>query len=106
MLAKKNQSESWLEALKFIGHCPICNERYQDDRVKLFAKRDGANLVHITCNKCASNFITMIVILGQGISSVGMVTDLSFEDAQKLYKSTPLTADEVISGYQYFQKNF
>lgn len=106
MLAKNNRSDSWLEALKFIGHCPICNERYQDDRAKLFAKRDGANLVHITCDKCASNFITMIVMMGQGLSSVGMVTDLSFEDVQKLYKTGPLTVDEIISGYQFFQKNF
>lgn len=106
MLAKNNQPESWLEALKFIGQCPICNERYQDNRAKLFAKRDGANLIHLTCNKCSSNFITMIVMLGQGISSVGMVTDLNYEDALKLYKSAPLTADEVINGYQYFQKNF
>ena len=106
MLAKNNRGESWLEALKFIGHCPICNERYETEKARLFAKRDAANLVHIICGKCASNFIAMIVTMGQGLSSVGMVTDLSFEDAQKLYKTAPLTVDEIISGYQNIQKNY
>lgn len=106
MLAKNNKPDSWLEALKFIGHCPICNQRYEENRAKLFAKRETANLVHITCGKCASNFIAMIVMLGQGLSSVGMVTDLSFEDAQKMYKTAPITVDEIIGGYQFFQKTF
>ncbi len=95
-----------MEALKFIGHCPICNTRYEHDRAKLFAQRDAANLIHITCGKCASNFIAMIVMMGQGLSSVGMVTDLSFDDAKQLYKTAPITVDEIISGYQFFQKNY
>ncbi len=106
MLAKNNRGESWLEALKFIGHCPICNHRYEENRAKLFAKQDAANLVHITCGKCSSNFIAMIVIMGQGLSSVGMVTDLNFNDAKQLYKTAPLTVDEIISGYQFIQKNY
>ncbi|MFA6547326.1 MAG: hypothetical protein WCT11_00060 [Candidatus Magasanikbacteria bacterium] len=106
MLAKNNRGESWLEALKFIGHCPICNQRYEENQAKLFAKHDSANLIHITCGKCAGNFIAMIVMMGQGLSSVGMVTDLTFEDAKQLYKTAPLTVDEVISGYQFFQKNY
>jgi len=106
MLVKNNRPESWLEALKFIGHCPICNERYEADRAKLFAQRDAANLVHINCGKCASNFIAMIVMMGQGLSSVGMVSDLSFEDAKKLYKTAPITVDEIIDGYQYIYKNY
>ncbi|OGH89542.1 MAG: hypothetical protein A2537_02485 [Candidatus Magasanikbacteria bacterium RIFOXYD2_FULL_36_9] len=106
MLAKNNRSESWLEALKFIGHCPICNQHYEENRAKLFAKHDVANLIHITCGKCSSNFIAMVVMMGQGMSSVGMVTDLSFDDAKQLYKTAPLTVDEIIGGYKFIEKNY
>lgn len=106
MLAKNNRGESWVEALKFIGHCPICNKHYEENRAKLFAKHHEANLIHITCSKCAGNFIAMVVVMSQGLSSVGMVTDLTFDDAKLLYKTAPLTVDEIISGYQFFQKNY
>ncbi len=106
MLAKNNRGESWLEALKFIGKCPICNQEYEESKAKLFAKHDSANLIHITCGKCSSNFIAMVVVMKQGLSSVGMVTDLNFDDAKQLYKTAPLTVDEIISGHQFFQKNY
>jgi len=106
MLAKNNRGESWLEALKFIGHCPICNQKYEDSKAKLFAKQDSANLIHISCKKCSSSFIAMVVMMKHGLSSVGMVTDLNFEDAKQLYKTSPLTVDEIISGHQFFQKNY
>lgn len=106
MLAKNNRGESWLEALKFIGHCPICNQKYEESKAKLFAKQDSANLIHITCGKCASNFIAMVVMMKQGLSSIGMLTDLNFDDAKLLYKTAPLTVDEIISGHQFIQKNY
>lgn len=106
MLAKNNRGESWLEALKFIGNCPICNHRYEVNRAKLFAKHETASLVHIPCSKCSSNFIAMVVVMGQGMSSVGMVSDLSFTDAKQLYKTAPLTVDEIIDGYKFFKKNY
>ncbi|EKD43605.1 MAG: hypothetical protein ACD_72C00205G0003 [uncultured bacterium] len=111
MLAKSNRPDSWLEALKIIGHCPICNDRYDSTRAQLFAQREAANLVHITCKKCASNFIAMIVTMNQGVSSVGIVTDLNFDDARKIYQTTPITVDEIIDGHKFFQnllinKNF
>lgn len=104
MLEKALQPEPWQAALKFIGKCPLCGVAYNTATAKLFAKKDGANLVHLTCGKCKSAFMAMIMTFGQGISSVGMVTDLSFEDAKKMYSIEPLTINEVIEGYQFLQK--
>ncbi len=106
MLAKSNRPDSWLEALKIIGHCPICNDRYDSANAQLFAQRESANLVHITCKKCASNFIAMIVNMNNGLSSVGMVTDLNFDDAKKIYKTSPITVDEIISGHEFLKNNY
>ena len=96
----QNPSELWREALKLVNRCPICNHPYQSEQAKVFAKASSASLVHLACSKCQSCFVAMIVVMGQGISSVGIVTDLNFMDASRLYRADPLTADEIIDGFQ------
>ena len=104
MLPSKPHFDNWREALKIISRCPICSENYHTDEAKLFAKNETASLVHITCHKCQSSFVAMIVMLGQGLSSVGMVTDLNFADVERLHKVVPLTTDEIIEGYQFMSQ--
>lgn len=97
---KQNPSDVWREALKLINRCPICSHPYQSEQAKVFAKAAGASLVHLTCTKCQSYFVAMIVVMGQGLSSVGIVTDLNFADASRLYRAEALTTDEIIDGFQ------
>lgn len=102
-----NKAESWRETLKFINRCPICTESYDPKEAKLFGKQDIATLIHITCGKCSSHFVAMIMLVGQGVSSVGMITDLTFADVQKLYRLDPLTMDEIIDGHEsIFNQSF
>lgn len=100
-----NKPDSWREALKFINRCPICSALYDIDKAKLFGKNENATLVHLTCTKCASYFVAMVLLVGQGVSSVGMVTDLSFDDVNRLYRKEPITTDEIIDGHELIQKN-
>lgn len=107
MGVQPSKPDSWREALKFINRCPICSESYDPKAAKLFGKQEVATLVHITCGKCASHFVAMILMVGQGVSSVGMVTDLTFTDAQKLHVLEPITMDELIDGHELiFNKSF
>lgn len=108
MLApKRRPQEPWQEALRFINKCPICAAAYEVVEAKLFAKKGNASLIHITCGQCQSSFMAMILLLGQGLSSVGMVTDLSFADASKFYQCPPITLDEALEGYQFLHtENF
>lgn len=99
-MALSPKPESWREALKFINRCPICSDTYETDKAQLFAANENASLIHITCSKCESYFVAMIVMIGHGLSSVGMVTDLNFNDIRQLYKAEPITTDEMIQGYQ------
>jgi hypothetical protein len=98
MLPAKNGRLSWQEALKFINKCPICSAIYKPEMAKLFAESDKANLVHICCEACQGNFIAMILVLQGGISTIGMVSDLSFEDAKKLHILPNMDVDELIEG--------
>lgn len=105
MLNNLPSSEPWREALKFIGHCPICGTKYTTEQAQLFLKQDTLNLIHLTCAQCSSGFIAMVMMVGQGLSSVGMITDLNCADARRLYKTAPLTVDEVIEGHKFINNN-
>lgn len=89
----------WQQALKFISRCPNCNTNYKTEEARLFAKTSQASLVHITCDKCYSAFMAMVISFGPGISSVGMLTDLNYDDALRLHKSEELSVDELIDGH-------
>jgi len=104
MLGAKRKSRSWQEALKFIGQCPVCGEEYIDEQAKLYAKHENANLVHISCLKCQSNFIAMVLVMGQGLSTIGMVSDLVFEDAKRLHGVSAIELDEVIEAHKFFEE--
>jgi hypothetical protein len=97
--------ESWREALKFINRCPICSSLYDTNDAKLFSRNETATLVHLTCNKCSSYFVAMVLLMGQGVSSVGMITDLSFDDVKRLYNTQPFTTDEIIDAHEEMQTN-
>jgi len=99
-----SKHEPWQEALRLMSKCPICSHSYPTEAVKFFLKKETSSLVHSTCSNCQSAFVAMIMTLGKGVSSVGMVTDLDFKDVQRLYDKQSITLDEVIEGYEMFEK--
>lgn len=44
--------------------------------------------------------MAMIMAMGQGMSTVGMVTDLNLADAKRLFNQTPLTTDDTIDAFE------
>ena len=97
MLSNDKSQDSWRIALKYIGHCPLCNTNYKQENAKLFEQSETAHLVHITCHKCKINFVVAVFLLGQGISTVGALTDLSLEDVKNVHHQDAITVDEVIN---------
>ena len=45
--------------------------------------------------------MAMIVMLGQGLSSVGMITDLSYADVERLHRSEAISLDEALEGVRF-----
>lgn len=101
MSVNNKKADSWRKNLKFISHCPVCGRDYKSKASKLFINDSKAKFVHFTCNYCQSHFMAMIMTIPKGMSTVGMVTDLSLKDVQKLYKLSPITVDEAIEGHKF-----
>lgn len=64
----------------------------------------GTHLLHLTCTYCNNAMLALIVVSKMGMSSVGMLTDLSAPDAQRLYRHAPLSEDTVLNFHDYLKK--
>jgi len=100
---QNKKPEPWQQSLKMISNCPVCGHSYSLKKAKLFINKESAQLVHVTCGKCKGYFMAMVVVLGKGISTVGMVTDLSYKDMKRLHEIRPIEIDEVIEGYELME---
>ncbi|MFH1292258.1 MAG: hypothetical protein ABIH87_03600 [bacterium] len=106
MLNNSKNPKSWQKTLNLINQCPACGKSYNSDTSKLFLDVNKAHLVHITCQACSSYFLAMIMEFGRGISTIGMVTDLNFEDIKRLYSQAPIELNEAIDGCQEVEQKF
>ena len=94
-------------ALKYLGHCPLCDSAYGTQNTALFDKTDLASSIHLKCPKCKANFLAVIFFLGQGVSTVGALTDLNFNDIKRIYRLSPIDLDEVLKTHELlFDKKF
>lgn len=103
-MGQKGQPKSWRDALKIINRCPVCEAVYNADDARLFAEDGEASLVHITCGKCRSHFMALLMVMKQGLSSVGLLTDLTFDDLKRLQKAGPITLDEAIEAHEILER--
>ncbi len=85
-----------LEGLKLMRECPMCKNEYKFDRFSVLDEYNGVHLVHIVCPKCTNSILALVTISQFGMSSVGMVTDLSAEDARKVYTLDAITDDDIL----------
>ncbi len=73
--------------------CPVCDApRKYLSYVPLVQK----SIVHITCKKCSGNVLAFLSHNDIGTMSVGIVTDLSVDEAQKFMSSESVDFDDVL----------
>ena len=96
MLKSEKQPKNWQKTLKLINQCPICSKDYNKDTVKRFLDLNSSHLIHLTCNHCQSYFVAMIMEVGKSMSTIGMITDLNYEDTKRLHNKEAISLDETI----------
>lgn len=77
--------------------CPACDAVYKDKGVSVIDKDGGASLIHATCNSCSQALLALVVDSQIGTSSVGMMTDLTLADAEKMQYKPELDEDDLFS---------
>lgn len=95
-----NSNNPIQESLKLLNQCPLCKGDYKTDESNILEKNDSAHLVHITCPHCNNAVVILVTISQVGMSSVGMVTDLTAGDVVRLRQESSVSGDEVLGFYQ------
>lgn len=62
-----------------------------------------ASLVHVRCKECRNAMLTLVQMTKAGVSSVGLVTDLSYDDVVKFKEEGSISIDDVMGVHQGLQ---
>jgi len=57
-------------------------------------------LMHIKCHKCQNTFLALVLVNQVGASSVGLLTDLAYEDVMRFRSNTDVSVNDVISVHE------
>ena len=88
------------ENLKIINHCPLCNSSTKKLEARLLNESADRQTVYLHCAECSGSIIAHFMMSGAGITSYGLVTDLSFDDVVKFKKQVPVELDDVIRTHE------
>ena len=85
--------------------CPLCNKKYGQAKILILEEEKNRTTLHVTCESCKISSLVFISSGKMGIVSLGMLTDLTREEAKALFKNEAISADQVIEIHEYL-KNF
>lgn len=99
----QSQSRLPAESFKLISFCPLCNKHYNPTRAFVLETEGTNHLVYVQCEHCSSSIVALVVAGTLGVSSLGLVTDLSPDDVLR-FKDTPkLSADDVLELHKWIR---
>lgn len=96
MILEDKFFNSFNEDLKIVSYCPVCNHRHNPVKAQVLADKNGAHLIYVKCSHCQSAVLAVVSVGNLGVTSVGLVTDLSSDDITKFKNSRPINCDDVI----------
>lgn len=100
-MASSFSSSSALQPL--LTQCPLCDTSYTGAKAVVIAGERDGQIVHITCASCKCAIIAVILTTPVGMSSLGMLTDLSEKDAFKFQDAQAISSDEILEFHSVLQ---
>lgn len=87
------------ESIALLRQCPVCNDAYKEDMLRVIEQTAGSSLMHITCPSCAHGLVALIGNTAMGMGLVALVTDLTQSDVIRFKNNEPLSDDELLERY-------
>lgn len=88
------------EEVKLIAYCPFCESDLNPVKAKVIDDRDDSQLIHVQCNTCKGFILALLTKTAAGLNSIGLITDLTFDDVFQFKNKERLQADDVIAIHQ------
>lgn len=91
--------------LENLIRCPICSKKYGRTKALILEEENNKTTLHLTCDSCKLSSLVFISSGKMGIVSLGILTDLTRDEARGIFKGEAISTDQVIEVHEYF-KNF
>ena len=91
------------EDLRLLSSCPVCGERYQQQCASIIEEQKDLFLIHVQCLKCKSSVVSTMTTGQVGVSSVGLITDLTSEDVAKFRRQDEISSNEVLDLHTFLK---
>lgn len=82
------------------SRCPLCNAVFQPAGAEILDESQQGILFHLTCPGCRASLLAVVAASKLGLSSFGMVTDLTAVDVRRLRKSPAISQEDVLKAYE------
>lgn len=92
-------------SIRLVQNCPVCDRKYQPNRVQIIDEFGNSFLAYLTCNFCQSNLIVKVISMPQGLVGNAILTDLSPEEVLRFSDGIKVTADDILNVHQSLTKN-
>lgn len=90
--------------IHLIASCPACRQVYNPVRMKIIEESEEAHLVHISCERCGTRILALLVDGLSYSASHGLVTELSSEEVKKFKDTSKVEIDDVIDLHYLLDK--
>ncbi len=98
-------SDRWNEGLKLVSFCPVCETRYNSMEARMLGEQGQTQLLHVKCRKCMNSILALVLVNQVGASSVGLLTDLSYEDVLRFRSDKAIELDDVIEVHRWIESS-
>jgi uncharacterized Zn finger protein len=88
------------DSQRIVSYCPLCETEFNPMEARVLDESAEASLVHVRCKECRNAMLTLVLMTKAGVSSVGLVTDLSYDDVVKFKEGSGISVDDVMGAHQ------
>jgi hypothetical protein len=93
------------DGLRIVSRCPICQQEHNPTETAILDENDGAHLIYIKCRNCNSGVVAMVAMGVTGVTSLGLVTDLTSQEILKIKDFGRINEEDVLSLHKYLEKD-
>jgi len=72
---------------------------------RILGEKGETSLIHVKCKACHNAMLALVLVTKAGVSSVGLVTDLSFDDVVKFRNKGRISVDDVLNFHESMEKS-
>ncbi|MFA6896793.1 MAG: hypothetical protein WCQ96_00685 [Patescibacteria group bacterium] len=91
--------------LQIMTKCPMCSANYKKDDIKVINKNDGSLSIYLSCSRCKSSVVMLLMAGPMGVTSISIPTDITEEDLGKINGNNIISCDDVLEMYKFLKDN-